>query len=37
MILFDLLQNLNLALQDVSLICELFHKLLISAAKQIEY
>lgn len=29
----DLLQNLNLTLQDVSLVGKVFHELLISAAK----
>lgn len=29
----DLLQNLDLALQDISLVREVFHELLVSAAK----
>lgn len=33
MILSDLLQNINLTLQDVSFIREMFHELLISAMK----
>lgn len=33
-ILSDLLQNLNLALQHVSLIIELLHELLVSANRQ---
>lgn len=33
MIPSDLLQNLNLTLQDVSLIREMFHELLVSATK----
>lgn len=37
MTLSDLLQNLNLALQDVPLIREVFHELLVSAAKHSRY
>lgn len=35
MIVSDLLQNLDLALQDVSLIREVFHELLVSATRHI--